>query len=185
MLENFPKKLLSNIVPFRMHATGWLLVAFCVAIGVRLGGWKLGVPMGALLVASLLLHEAGHMLMAIWLGVPVREFGIKLMGAYNRRAFATRRRDEILISAAGPLMNLALVIPLLFIHKIGAQLAVDNLALCVINLLPIPSSDGMRILKNIWNSPSRHPSSTAAGIPALATIPTGTMTPTFRPARSL
>jgi stage IV sporulation protein FB len=104
---------------------------------------------GALLLASLLWHEAGHILMAAYLRVPVREFGLTLAGAYLKRSRATRRRDEILIAAAGPLMNLLVVIPLLFVPRLGTQLAVCNLLLGVVNLLPLPASDGLRILRNL------------------------------------
>jgi Zn-dependent protease len=139
-------------VPFRMHRTGWYILIICALFGFRMGGWRLALPIGLLLLASLILHEAGHMLAARLLRVPVREFGLRLAGAYTRRAYATRRRDEILISAAGPLMNLALVIPFLFLPHIGAQLALCNLLLCVVNLLPIPSSDGLRILRMMRHS---------------------------------
>ena len=139
-------------VPFHMHRTGWFLVFFCAILGVRIGGWQLGPPLGALLLASLLLHEAGHMLTATLLRVPVREFGLRFGGAYNRRAYATRRRDEILIAASGPLMNLLLIVPLIFVPRLGPQLATCNLFLGVINLLPLPSSDGLRILRNLWGS---------------------------------
>jgi Zn-dependent protease len=94
----------------------------------------------------------GHMLAAIMLRVPVREFGLCLSGAYNRRAYADRRRDEVLISAAGPLMNLFFVLPLLYLPVIGTKLALCNLSLCVVNLLPLPSSDGLRILRTMWAS---------------------------------
>jgi Zn-dependent protease len=110
-------------------------------------GWQLGLPEGALFLASLLLHEAGHILAAAILRVPVREFGLELRGAYIRRAHATRRRDEILIAASGPLMNLLIVVPLIFVPRLGPQLAMCNLMLGVINLLPLPSSDGQRILR--------------------------------------
>jgi Zn-dependent protease len=137
-------------IPFRMHDTGWLALAFCVLLGVMLYGAWLGLIVGAAFAASLLLHEAGHMLAAIMLRVPVREFGLCLSGAYNRRAFAGCRRDEVLISAAGPLMNLLLVLPLLYVPVIGTDLALCNLLLCVGNLVPLPSSDGLRILRTIW-----------------------------------
>ncbi len=132
-----------------MHRTGWYLVLLCVILGVGTGGWQLGLPVGASLIASLLLHEAGHMFTATLLRVPVREFGLKLSGAYIRRASATRRRDEILIAASGPLMNLLIVIPLLTVPRLGPELAMCNLLLGVINLLPLPSSDGLRILRNL------------------------------------
>jgi len=137
------------LVPFRMDSTGLILIAFCVWIGARLDGWGPGLLLGALLVASLLLHEAGHIVAATALGVPVREFGLSWIGAYVRRAYASRRRDEILISAAGPMMNLCVAIPLLFVPRIGAQLMLGNFALCLVNLLPLPSSDGLRILRTL------------------------------------
>ncbi len=140
------------MIPFRMQDAGWLPLAFCLLLGVAIYGLWLGLLVGAAFAASLLLHEMGHMLAAILLRVPVREFGLCLGGAYNRRAHATRRRDEILISAAGPLMNLLVVVPLLFIPVIGGRLALCNLLLCVGNLLPLPSSDGARILRTMLAS---------------------------------
>jgi Zn-dependent protease len=141
------------MVPFRMHQTGWVLLALCALFGVQLSAWQLGrgIVLGAFLVASLLLHEVGHMLAAVRLGVPVREFGLCLGGAFNRRARALCRRDEVLISVAGPLMNLCLFIPSLFLPRIGTQLALCNFLLCFGNLLPLPASDGLRILRMIWN----------------------------------
>jgi len=138
------------MVPFRMQATGWFVLATCILLGMWFYGWRLGLAAGIAITASLLLHEMGHMVAAILLGVPVREFGLCLWGAYNRRARAVRRRDEVLISAAGPLMNLLLVLPLLYVPVIGSRLALCNLSLCIVNLLPIPSSDGLRILRTMW-----------------------------------
>jgi Zn-dependent protease len=136
-------------IPFCMHRTGWILVLLCVVLGVRVGGWQFGILEGALFLSSLLLHEAGHLLAAAFLGVPVREFGLELRGAYIKRAHATCRRDEILIAASGPLMNLLVVVPVMYLPHLGPRVALCNLVLCVINLLPLPSSDGMRILRNL------------------------------------
>lgn len=152
-------------VPFCMHRTGWFLVLICVLLGVRVGGWQLGLPEGALFLASLLLHEVGHMLTATLLGVPVREIGLELRGAYVRRAHATRRRDEILIAVSGPLMNLLIAMPFIFVPRLGLQLATCNLMLGVINLLPLPSSDGLRILRNLSG-----PIITSNSNPALSSV---------------
>jgi len=132
-----------------MHRSGWIIPAFCAFIGIHICGfgWLLGLPAGALMVGSLLLHEEGHMLAATALGVPVREFGLCLGGAYTWRASARCRRDEVLISAAGPLLNLCLVLPLVFLPRIGGQIALCNLVLGIVNLVPFPSSDGLRILR--------------------------------------
>jgi Zn-dependent protease len=140
------------IVPFRMHKSGWVMLGMCCLLGAFLSGWRVGIVEGVLVIASLLLHEVGHMTAATVLGIPVREFGLAWRGAYNRRAYANRRRDEILISFAGPLTNLFLALPMMFVPVIGTQLALCNILLCVVNLLPIPSSDGLRILRNIRSS---------------------------------
>jgi Zn-dependent protease len=101
------------------------------------------------------------MLVAAMVGVPVREFGLCLRGAYNVRGTPRRRRDEVLISAAGPLTNL-LLISTLVVPLIGPQLAFCNLVLCVMNLLPLPSSDGLRILRALSGT-----SRAAAMVPVL------------------
>ena len=72
------------MVPFNMHDSGWLLLALCALLGIGLSGLRLGLAAGAVLAASLVLHEVGHMLAAITVGVPVREFGLCLGGAYNQ-----------------------------------------------------------------------------------------------------
>ena len=138
-------------IPFRMQASGWVVVAFCSLVGIRLSGLRHGLLLGAFIVASLLLHEVGHMLVATALGVPVREFGLCMRGAYNVRGIARRRRDDVLIAGAGPLVNL-LLIGSLILPLIGPQLAFCNLLLCVTNLLPLPSSDGMHILRALFVS---------------------------------
>jgi len=138
------------LVPFRVHLTGWLMFASCALLEIFHYGFWWGLAAAILLIASLLLHEVGHMLMAAALGVRVSEFGICLIGAYNRRARGNSRRDEVLISLAGPLMNFALIVPCFFLPRIGFELMLCNLMLGVGNLLPIPSSDGLRILKTLW-----------------------------------
>ena len=140
------------LIPFRMAPMGWVLLALCILFGVVLVGWRPGAVEGALVILCLLLHEVGHMLAAIALGVPVHEFGLCGRGAYNRRAHSGRRRTEIFISFCGPLMNLCLAYPSHFLPVIGGQLALYNLILCIVNLLPIPSSDGRRILRNLKGS---------------------------------
>ena len=134
-------------IPFRVHSTGWLLLLLCLSLGVMLFGPRLGLVFGLFMVASLLLHEGGHILAAIFLGVPVREFGLRIAGAYIRRARAATLQDEVLIAASGPLMNFCLMLPISFVPVLGPKLALCNLALGLVNLIPLPYSDGLRILR--------------------------------------
>ena len=140
------------MVPFRMESKGWLVVALCILFEISGRGFWLGLAAGVLMVGSLLFHEIGHMVAAMVLGVPVREFGLCAYGAYTRRDRSGRRREEVLISLAGPMMNLLLVFPFAHVPRIGIQLAFCNLTLFVLNLVPLPSSDGLRILNTIRGS---------------------------------
>ncbi len=158
-------------VPFRIPPDGLGLLVLCILIGVMMdGGWR-GPFVGILLVVSLLLHEVGHILMAASLGVEVKEFGLSLFGAYTRRSYATNRHDEVLIALAGPLTSFCIAMPLIGLHGVAHQVALGNMALGFINLLPIPSSDGLRILKTLRNPNAPGPdvgNAAAVGNPAAA-----------------
>jgi Zn-dependent protease len=72
-----------------------------------------------------------------------------------------RRRDDVLISLAGPAMNLALAVVIMGLAKLGllahsvvmidmaVQLTKISLLLCFFNLLPIPPLDGSHLLKHL------------------------------------
>jgi stage IV sporulation protein FB len=137
-----------------MYSTGWLVVALCVLFQIaNLGLWT-GMITGSLLVVSLVVHEIGHIMAATALGVRVREFGICAFGAYTRRARSGSRWKEILIALSGPLMSLLLVAPSMFLpsHGIRYQLVLANLELFAVNLLPLPASDGLRIVRTFFTS---------------------------------
>jgi Zn-dependent protease len=75
--------------------------------------------------------------------------------------FRHRRRDDILVSGAGPAMNLLIAIALMGVMKLlqlaGAEAYMDSLLqlarlslfLCFFNLLPIPPLDGGHIMRNL------------------------------------
>ena len=76
-----------------------------------------------------------------------------------------RKRDDILISMAGPVMNLILAFILLFIFRIFIelppsissstiveklpQIAKISLFLCFFNLIPIPPLDGSHVMRHL------------------------------------
>jgi Zn-dependent protease len=105
------------------------------------------------LVATLLGAMGGSVILFGW-GRPVQ---------VELNNFRKRRRDDILVSAAGPAMNLLIAIVLLGVMKLlqlagGAahldtllDLARLSLFLCFFNLLPIPPLDGGHILRNLLN----------------------------------
>jgi Zn-dependent protease len=81
----------------------------------------------------------------------------------NPYNLANRRRDDLLVTMAGPMMNLALAVVLVFLVRVGLlihqddmvvlclQWAVLSLTLCFFNLIPIPPLDGSQVMRNLTN----------------------------------
>jgi Zn-dependent protease len=77
---------------------------------------------------------------------------------YNLR---NPRRDDILVTMAGPAMNLVLAVALVALARVGVLVHVDEMAglcfrfagisllLCFFNLIPIPPLDGSHVLRNL------------------------------------
>jgi Zn-dependent protease len=112
-----------------------------------------------------------------WFGTVILPLILVLMGAASGRLMIFgwgkpvqvnlnnlrhRRRDDILISAAGPVMNFLLAIVMLAMMKIGSltgyriftsnsflDLTSLTLFLFFFNLLPIPPLDGAHVLRNL------------------------------------
>lgn len=95
----------------------------------------LGIP-------AMLLHECGHIGAALLCGVRVKKVGLSRIGLYTVREPGPKWAN-IGISLAGPLFNLLLAIVL---RDVLPTFAWVNLIACIYNLLPIPHSDGSRIL---------------------------------------
>ncbi len=115
---------------------------------IHLGG--VGGLIGAgLIMASLLLHELGHLAMAQALGVRVKAIGMCLKGAYLRRQRSPMAKNELLIAASGPLANLLLYLWIRDGNLVLRWVALMNLVLAGSNLIPIPGTDGARILQSV------------------------------------
>ena len=77
---------------------------------------------------------------------------------YNLR---NPRADDILVTMAGPAMNLILAVALVALARVGllvhleqltdlcVQMAALSLLLCFFNLIPIPPLDGSHVLRNL------------------------------------
>ena len=106
-----------------------------------------------LALSAAALHELGHLLAALRLDIPISSLSFELLGArINVSGRLYSYKDEILLCLAGPAANAVCGI-LSFIsiaffgeHELLAFFAVASFSLCILNLLPIRSFDGGRIL---------------------------------------
>jgi Zn-dependent protease len=92
-------------------------------------------------VVSMLLHECGHLVAAILLGVRVKKIGMK----WNKGFYIVRQngtdQQNLLIALAGPFTNLLLISTYLWAPLFG----IANFCYALANMLPIEGSDGYRI----------------------------------------
>ena len=122
--------------------------------------WFMGATTAIMLFASVLLHELGHSVIALWYKVPVRSITLFLFGGVAQiEAEPPSAIAEFFIAVAGPLVSLILAIlfhtlqllaggvePVLGLAK---YLAYINLALVLFNLIPGYPLDGGRVLRAI------------------------------------
>lgn len=104
--------------------------------------WFYPVFEGLLLgILGMALHEAGHLAMALAVGVKVKNVGFCWKGMYTVREAGPPLKN-LIISLAGPAVNLAL----LFTWPWAREFALANLCFTVFNLIPIKGSDGDRAM---------------------------------------
>jgi Zn-dependent protease len=92
-------------------------------------------------VIAMLLHECGHLVSALVLGVRIKKVGIK----WNKGLYTVREQgtpfQSLLIAVAGPLTNCLLIVTSLWLPLFGLA----NYCYALANMLPIEGSDGYRI----------------------------------------
>jgi len=100
-------------------------------------------------IPAMLLHEFGHIAMALLCRVKVKKVGLSWVGLYTVRE-AGPKWANVCVSLAGPLFNLLLAIKL---RDLFPRFAWVNCVACLYNLLPIPNSDGRRVLALLAGEP--------------------------------
>lgn len=97
----------------------------------------------------ILLHELGHAITGIILGLKIKKININVFGLsiefenYGKE----RLNNKIIIDMAGPAINIiTFIIAVIFKNE---EIAYINILLAIINLLPIYPLDGGRIVRNL------------------------------------
>lgn len=93
-------------------------------------------------LTAMVLHEFGHVAISLMLGIKVKTIGLCMKGMYVVREAGSPAKN-LLISLAGPLTNVALIL-LFWGHSPKFVLA--NVCLAFFNLVPLKGSDGDRAL---------------------------------------
>jgi Zn-dependent protease len=155
-------------------STSWFLVAALIAVLMApavdraqpgLGPWKYvaGLVFAVVLYMSVLLHEASHAVMARRYGFPVTSITLHFLGGMTAiEGEARKPREEFMIAVVGPLTSIAVglgAVALLFVTPDGLlRMAVEGLAMAnllvgVLNLVPGLPLDGGRVLKSaVWRA---------------------------------
>ena len=105
------------------------------------------------IIGAVFFHEAGHVVCARSLGLKIRRLGMSWRGPYVVREQGNALQN-LAISLAGPLVNLILAGSMVLAPWLGigaVMFGLYNLVLGLYNLMPVPSSDGRRILMLLMN----------------------------------
>ena len=103
----------------------------------------------ALTFIFIFLHELGHLITGITIGLKIKKINIHISGLSVEFDNYGKQKDinKIIVDIAGPLINIISLIIAIIIKE--EEIAYINLLLAIINLLPIHPLDGGRILKVI------------------------------------
>jgi Zn-dependent protease len=93
-------------------------------------------------IPAMFFHECGHIVVALFCGVKIKKVGLSWMGLYTVRE-AGPNWANLCVSFAGPAVNLLVAF---LLRNTLPGFAWVNLVAGLFNLLPIPNSDGSRIL---------------------------------------
>lgn len=165
-------------IDIKIHATfGLILFLGAIQWGGKNGiaGAAFGVLLMILLFTCVVLHELGHSLVAKAFGLPVREIILLPIGGVAQlEKNPEKSTHELLISIAGPLVNIAIAVILIGIAGVSgsfeslnarglvagqpaapsaetmlAWLIAANVTLALFNLIPAFPMDGGRVLRAI------------------------------------
>jgi len=157
----------------RIHLTFLLFLAWIFAASYADGGastaWA-SLAFMVLLFLCVLLHEFGHIFTARAFGVPTPYVTLLPIGGVAQlERIPEEPWEEFLIAIAGPLVNVAIAVVLVFVFganlQVGAAAAVDNLRiplvdrlaavnlfLALFNMIPAFPMDGGRVLRALLAS---------------------------------
>ncbi len=160
-------------IPVEIHFS-WLLIFFLFSLTLAQGYfptvavnyepsvyWAAGILTTLVLLASVLLHEFGHSLVAVREGIPIKKITLFIFGGIAQmEAEPADPVAELKVTAAGPLTSLIIALlsgsiyylvltPGLIVSEALYFIARLNLIMALFNLIPAFPLDGGRIFRAI------------------------------------
>jgi len=132
-------------VPVFLHWSWWMFGLFVAVTNPTF------VPVFLGMFGIVLLHEFGHCIAAQYYRWNVHHVTLYPIGGAAAMDIMPRPFEEFVVAIAGPLVNVALIPPLIYLsqyHPSLAMLSSVNIAILVFNLLPVFPMDGGRILRS-------------------------------------
>jgi len=183
-------------VPILLSPSWWVGAAVIVLLYTPLvaqilpsaGVWDsalLAAVFTVLLAASVLLHELGHCIVALRMGLPVRRVRLFLLGGISEVSRTPLKPgQEGWVAVAGPLVSIVLAAatglgwlalsPGGAVWLLVAQTCVANLMIVVFNLLPGLPLDGGRLIRAlVWRLSGNRGSGTAIGVAGAGVVAAG------------
>ncbi len=139
-------------IPVKIHLSILILVGW-VLLTAGSSGLALIIDLlfVALIFVSVTLHEFGHALAAKQFNIATRDITLYPFGGIASIEKEPHAMEELIISLAGPFVNVLLAFGFGFLGFLGSdffwQLAMGNLILGVFNLIPAFPMDGGRVLR--------------------------------------
>jgi Zn-dependent protease len=154
-------------LPIKLHWSWGVLNAVVLLVLYRLyrlylpppWAWTVALGVVLLLLASVMLHEFGHALVALRYRMPVQSITLFGFGGVTEIVGEARNPgQELLIAVAGPIVSLVLTLGLglgwwysgsSLADMVTLHLALTNGLIVVVNLLPSYPLDGGRVLRAV------------------------------------
>ncbi|MEM6329117.1 MAG: site-2 protease family protein [Planctomycetota bacterium] len=127
-------------VQVRLHVLMLLFIALAVGITLE-DGWQSGVLPVAVLLVSVLLHEAAHTVAALRLGGRVDAVVVAPMGGLHSPKVPDEPEPQLFVALVGPMTNLAVVILAVF-GLLSQQVTSDQLLPLFNPVSPLGLMDG-------------------------------------------
>ena len=149
-MENAIKLFKIRGIDIKMHITFPLILLWgALSFGVlRNGGWEgaiYGILVISLVFVIVVLHELGHSIAALHYNVPVKQIVLLPIGGVAQlEEIPEEPKKELVIAAAGPLVNFVLAILLVLVAPLLGQ------SLSISSLLNITSSLGVLSFSSIF-----------------------------------